>query len=75
MVALPGPASALPKSLSDAEVRTELTHEIANLADQLATGRLDAEIGLEVGWHDAARAADALLERQVAGKAVLRVEQ
>jgi NADPH2:quinone reductase len=50
-------------------------HDLVNLADQLATGHLDAEIGLEVGWRDAARAADALLERRVAGKAVLRVEQ
>jgi len=50
-------------------------HDLVNLADQLATGRLDAQIGLELDWTDAARAFDALLDRQVAGKAVLRVTQ
>lgn len=50
-------------------------HDLVNLADQLATGRLDVEIGLEVDWRDAARAGDALLQRQIVGKAVLRVEQ
>ena len=49
-------------------------HDLVNLADQLATGRLDAQIGLELEWADAARAVDALLERRLVGKAVLRVE-
>jgi NADPH2:quinone reductase len=50
-------------------------HDLVNLADQLATGHLDAQIELELGWHAAADAFDALLDRRVAGKAVLRVEQ
>jgi NADPH2:quinone reductase len=50
-------------------------HDLVNLADQLTTGRLDAQIGLEIEWADAARAFDALLGRQLAGKAVLRVQQ
>jgi NADPH:quinone reductase-like Zn-dependent oxidoreductase len=50
-------------------------HDLVNLADQLATGHLDAQIELEVDWHDAAAALDALLDRRVAGKAVLRIDQ
>jgi len=50
-------------------------HDLVNLADQLATGHLDAQIQLELDWHDAADAFDALLDRRVAGKAVLRIEQ
>jgi NADPH:quinone reductase-like Zn-dependent oxidoreductase len=48
-------------------------HDLVNLADQLATGHLDAQIKLELDWSDAAKAFDALLGRQLAGKAVLRV--
>lgn len=50
-------------------------HDLVNLADQLATGRLEAQVGLELPWSDAARAFDALLDRQLAGKAVLHVDQ
>ena len=50
-------------------------HDLVNLADQLATGHLEAQIGLELPWRDAARAFDTLMERQLAGKAVLHVEQ
>lgn len=50
-------------------------HDLVNLADQLATGHLDAQIELELGWHAAAEAFDALLDRRVAGKAVLRIDQ
>jgi NADPH:quinone reductase-like Zn-dependent oxidoreductase len=48
-------------------------HDLVNLADQLATGRLVSDIELEVDWSDAAGAFDALLDRRVSGKAVLRV--
>jgi NADPH:quinone reductase-like Zn-dependent oxidoreductase len=48
-------------------------HDLVNLADQLATGRLASEIELEVDWTDAASAFDALLDRRVSGKAVLRI--
>jgi NADPH2:quinone reductase len=40
----------------------------------LAAGRLDPHIDLEVSWRDAAEAIRALLERRVAGKAVLDVD-
>jgi NADPH:quinone reductase-like Zn-dependent oxidoreductase len=48
-------------------------HDLVNLADQLATGRLVSAIELEVDWTDAATAFDSLLDRRVSGKAVLRV--
>jgi NADPH:quinone reductase len=50
-------------------------HDLVNLSDQLATGHLQAQIGLEVGWGEAGRALDALLDRRLTGKAVLRVDQ
>jgi NADPH:quinone reductase-like Zn-dependent oxidoreductase len=50
-------------------------HDLVNLADQLATGHLDVQIGLELGWADALRAFDALRDRQFTGKAVLHVDQ
>ena len=49
-------------------------HDLDGLARQVATGHLEVQVGLEVGWGDAATAARALLDRRVAGKAVLRVE-
>jgi NADPH:quinone reductase len=49
-------------------------HDLVNLADQLATGHLDAQIELELDWRAAADAFDALLDRRLAGKAVLLVE-
>jgi NADPH:quinone reductase len=50
-------------------------HDLVNLSDQLATGHLRADIGLEVGWRDAGPALDALLERRIAGKVVVHVDQ
>ena len=50
-------------------------HDLVNLADQLATGHLESKIELEVDWHDAATAFDALLARTLAGKAVLTITQ
>jgi NADPH:quinone reductase len=50
-------------------------HDLVNLADQVATGHLDPQIVMEVDWQDAARAFDALLDRRLAGKAVLRITQ
>ena len=49
-------------------------HDLDTLARMLAAGRLEAQIGLEVGWHQAAEAATALLDRRVVGKAVLHIE-
>jgi NADPH:quinone reductase-like Zn-dependent oxidoreductase len=48
-------------------------HDLVNLADQLATGRVASDIELEVDWSEAASAFDALLDRRVSGKAVLRI--
>ena len=50
-------------------------HDLVNLADQLATGRLVVDVGLELPWREAARAFEALDERRFAGKAVLHVDQ
>jgi NADPH:quinone reductase-like Zn-dependent oxidoreductase len=48
--------------------------DLRRLADQVAEGRLDPQIDLTLPWTDAAQAIDALLDRRVNGKAVLRVE-
>ena len=48
--------------------------DLATLAGLVASGELDPQIDLELGWGDAGQAVEALLERRVAGKAVLRVE-
>ena len=50
-------------------------HDLVNLADQLATGHLTAQVDLELDWHEAATAFDALLSRAVPGKAILRIPQ
>jgi NADPH:quinone reductase-like Zn-dependent oxidoreductase len=50
------------------------TRDLGYLADLMAHGALDAQIGLVTGWTDADRAFDSLMGRQVRGKAVLRVE-
>lgn len=44
------------------------------LAEELANGNLDPQIGLETSWQEAGDAMQALLARKVEGKAVLRVE-
>ena len=48
--------------------------ELSYLASLAGTGRLESRIDLRVGWHDAVAAVDALLERRVAGKAVLTID-
>jgi NADPH:quinone reductase-like Zn-dependent oxidoreductase len=48
--------------------------ELSYLVSLAATGGLESRIDLRVGWHDAAAAVDALLERRVAGKAVLTID-
>jgi hypothetical protein len=40
----------------------------------VATDHLQVRIGMEVAWEDAAIAVQALLDRRVVGKAVLRIE-
>ena len=50
------------------------SRDLATLADLVARGELDPQIDLEAGWGDAADAVQALLDRRVAGKAVLHVD-
>jgi NADPH2:quinone reductase len=47
---------------------------LARLAGLVAAGRLDCSIDHEASWREAPDAIDALLERRIAGKAVLRVD-
>jgi NADPH:quinone reductase-like Zn-dependent oxidoreductase len=49
------------------------TRDFGRLLGLVAAGRLDPQIDLVADWRDAGQAIDALLERRVAGKAVLRV--
>ena len=48
--------------------------DLARLAALVAAGELDPQIDLEASWRDPGPAIAALLERRVAGKAVLHVE-
>lgn len=48
--------------------------DLARLAALVAAGELDTQIDLEASWRDPAPAIEALLERRVAGKAVLLVD-
>jgi len=49
------------------------TRDLTTLAHLVATGHLEVQIGLEVAWQEAAVAIRALLDREVVGKAVLRI--
>jgi NADPH:quinone reductase-like Zn-dependent oxidoreductase len=49
-------------------------HDLAHLAALAAGGRLETSIGLDAGWHDAGTAIEALRERRIVGKAVLRID-
>jgi NADPH:quinone reductase len=48
--------------------------DLGRLAGLVAAGELDAQIDLEASWRDPGPAIEALLERRVAGKAVLLVD-
>ena len=48
--------------------------DLARLAALIARGELDAQIDLEASWRDPGPAIAALIERRVAGKAVLAVD-
>ena len=48
--------------------------DLRRLADLIAAGKLDPQIDLSVSWSDAGQAIEALLDRRVNGKAVLRVD-
>jgi NADPH2:quinone reductase len=47
---------------------------LARLASLVAAGRLDPQVDLTASWREAAGAIEALVERRVAGKAVLLVD-
>jgi NADPH2:quinone reductase len=53
--------------------RQTYSEDLAVLADLVARGELHPQIGYEVGWEEAADTVRALLDRRVAGKAVLHV--
>jgi NADPH2:quinone reductase len=48
--------------------------DLRRLADLVAAGRLDPQIGFSGSWERAAEAIEALLDRRVVGKAVLTVD-
>ncbi len=48
--------------------------DLRRLADLIGAGKLDPQIDLTLSWSDAGEAIDALLDRRVNGKAVLRVD-
>jgi NADPH2:quinone reductase len=50
------------------------TRDLERLVGLVGEGRLDCSVDREASWHGAAEAIDALMERRVAGKAVLRVD-
>ncbi|HEY7618472.1 MAG TPA: zinc-binding dehydrogenase [Solirubrobacteraceae bacterium] len=54
--------------------RRGATGMLERLLGLLAAGRLDPQIDLEASWRDAADAINALVERRIAGKAVLQVD-
>ncbi|MEV7013446.1 zinc-binding dehydrogenase [Streptosporangium sp. NPDC051022] len=62
------------RSISTFGDSTRFGPDLATLAGLVAEGRLSPEIGLRASWDRFAEAADALLGRRVAGKAVLDVE-
>jgi len=53
--------------------RDPITRDLAYLVAEVAAGRLQAPVAMEVGWKDAGTALKALAERRVDGKAVLNV--
>jgi NADPH2:quinone reductase len=61
------------KRLEPFTVRTPFRADLNYLLTLLADGELDPQIGLRDSWNNVSAAAEALLNRTVAGKAVLRV--
>jgi NADPH:quinone reductase-like Zn-dependent oxidoreductase len=53
--------------------RDAAARDLEALAHMLAAGQLEVRVGLDVGWEEADTACRALLDRQVEGKAVLRI--
>jgi NADPH2:quinone reductase len=61
------------KRLEPFTVRTPFGPDLAYLVELLAAGEIDPQIGLRTSWNEVAKAAEALLDRQVPAKAVLDV--
>ncbi|MDT5364042.1 MAG: NADPH:quinone reductase [Mycobacterium sp.] len=61
------------KRLEPFTVREPFQADLNYLVELLATGQLDPQIGLRDSWDNVSGAAEALLDRRVAGKAVLDV--
>jgi NADPH:quinone reductase len=61
------------KRLEPFTVRVPFGPDLAYLVELLEAGEIDPQIGLRVSWNEVSEAAEALLERRVAGKAVLDV--
>jgi NADPH2:quinone reductase len=62
------------KRLEPFTVRTPFRPDLGYLVELLAAGEIDPQIGLRTSWTEVSEAAEALLDRRVAGKAVLDVE-
>jgi NADPH:quinone reductase len=60
--------------IDEIAVHSGATADLTRLCTLMAEGRLDGQIELEDSWRNVARALDALLERRIGGKAVLRVD-
>jgi NADPH:quinone reductase len=69
-----GHANARIETFASAREEGHAGADLAVLLDLLAAGRLTADIGFEAPWSELDAALDALRDRRVAGKAVLRVE-
>jgi NADPH:quinone reductase-like Zn-dependent oxidoreductase len=61
------------KRLEPFTVRAPFGPDLAYLVELLVAGEIDPQIGLRTSWDEVADAAEALLDRRVAGKAVLDV--
>jgi NADPH:quinone reductase len=61
------------KRLEPFTVRTPFGPDLGYLVELLAAGQIDPQIGLRTSWTDVSEAAEALLDRRVAGKVVLDV--
>lgn len=61
------------KRLEPFTVGTPFAPDLAYLVELLTAGEIDPQVGFRTLWEDVAEAAEALLDRRVAGKAVLDV--
>ena len=66
--------SGAQKSLEPFTVRTPFGADLGYLVALLAAGEINPQIGLRSSWNEVSDAAAALLDRRVAGKAVLDVD-